>query len=709
VIPNALPQSLQDNPILGRWIGFETPGRVRLSTGKVEIGQGVLTALVQIAADELDVSPDQIDLVSGDTARSPSEGYTAGSLSVEISGGSIRLVAAEIRQLMMEAAARQSGCAADELRVVDGVVWRADRPLDLDYWRLARDVSLDRPATGAAPVKAEADRLQIGRSLPRLDLAAKITGSGAPFIHDLAWPEMLHARVLHPPRRGARAGNLAPEVIEKALDGAASFWRQGHFLAVLAPVETAARRAAERLARHVVWTGGDTVEDALGEPEGLARLPSASRRVVHPGTERSGRAVATHSATYTKPFIAHASIGPSCAIALSDADGLTIWTHSQGVFQLRQVLAGHFGLAIEKVHVRHAHGAGCYGHNGADDVAAEAAILARAHPGCPVRVQWSRADELTAAPLGPAMTVSLTAGLDEAGNPVSWAIDVASPTHVARPGAGGSTNLPCVDALSDPPAEAKEVGDLPDAMGGGATRNAIALYELPEQHVTHHFVSGLPVRTSAMRGLGAFANVFAIESFMDELATRAGLDPIVYRLRHVSDPRIRTVIETVARMSDWSSRAPRDSGRGQGFAWARYKNRSGILAVVVDVTVEEEVRLDRVWAACDAGLIVNPDGARNQIEGGILQAASWTLKERVSFADGANATTSWAAYPILSFREVPPIDVTLIPRDDAPIVGVGEVAQGPTAAAIANAVADALGLRVRNLPITRDRLIAAAG
>jgi nicotinate dehydrogenase subunit B len=709
MIPNALPQSLQDNPILGRWIGFETPGRVRLSTGKVEIGQGVLTALVQIAADELDIRPDQIDLVSGDTARSPSEGYTAGSLSVEISGGSIRLVAAEIRRLMIEAAARQLGCEPDGLDIADGIVRRDGMPVDLDYWKIAREVDLDRPATGAAPLKAQAERRQIGRSLPRLDLAAKISGAGAPFIHDLTFPNMLHARVLHPPRRGARAGALAPDVIEKALGGTATFWRQGHFLAVLAETEMAAREAAERLVRHVVWSGGVAADDTLAEPDGLARFPSAPRLVVHPGAERSGRAVATHTATYTKPFIAHASIGPSCAMALFDGDALTLWSHTQGVFQLRQALAGHFALDVEKIHVRHAHGAGCYGHNGADDVAAEAAILAHAHPGRPVRVLWSRADELTAAPLGPAMRVSLSAGLDDTGAPVSWAIDVASPTHVARPGAGGSTNLPCVDALSDPPAEPKEIGDLPDAMGGGATRNAIALYDLPNQNITHRFVSGLPVRTSAMRGLGAFANVFAIESFMDELAAHAGVDPIAYRLRLLSDPRIRTVIETVARMSDWPSRPPKDTGRGRGFAWARYKNRSGILAVVVDVTVEETVRLDHVWAACDAGLIVNPDGARNQIEGGILQAASWTLKERVPFADGSNAATSWAAYPILTFREVPPVDVTLIPRDDAPIVGVGEVAQGPTAAAIANAVADALGVRVRDLPITRERLIAAAG
>lgn len=709
MIPNALPQSLQDNPILGRWIGFETPGRVRLSTGKVEIGQGVLTALVQIAADELDVSPEQIDLVSGDTKHSPSEGYTAGSLSVEISGGSIRLVAAEIRQLMIETAARQLGCEPETLSVTDGIVTCSGKAVDLDYWKMAREVDLDRPATGSAPLKAQADRRQIGRSLPRLDLAAKITGSGGPFIHDLVLPNMLHARVLHPPRRGARAGVLAPDVLAKALGGTATFWRQGHFLAVLARNETAARQAAERLARHVVWSGGSSAEDALAEPEGLARFPAAPRLVVHPGAERGGRVVATHTATYTKPFIAHGSIGPSCAVAVSDGDTLELWSHTQGVFQLRQALAGHFGLDAQKVHVRHAHGAGCYGHNGADDVAAEAAILARAHPGRPVRLQWSRADELTAAPLGPAMTVALSAGLDEAGYPVSWEIDVASPTHVARPGAGGSTNLPSVDALSDPPAEPQEIGDLPDAMGGGATRNAIALYDLPDQHITHRFVSALPVRTSAMRGLGAFANVFAIESFMDELAARAGVDPVAYRLRLISDPRIRTVIETVARMSDWSARPPQDTGRGRGFAWARYKNRSGILAVVVDVTVEETVRLDHVWAACDAGLIVNPDGARNQIEGGILQAASWALKESVRFADGSNAATSWAAYPILTFREVPPIDVALIPRDDAPIVGVGEVAQGPTAAAIANAVADALGVRVRNLPITRERLIAAAG
>jgi nicotinate dehydrogenase subunit B len=320
-------------------------------------------------------------------------------------------------------------------------------------------------------------------------------------------------------------------------------------------------------------------------------------------------------------------------------------------------------------------------------------------------VQWTREDEFSAAPMGSAMVVGLRAVLDANARPADWTIEIWSPVHAQRPGMNGHANLLGAEALPDAQPPPAEINDVADEAGGGATRNAQALYDLPRHKLVHHLLPDVPVRTSSLRGLGAFANVFAIESFMDELAEIAGEDPVAYRLSLMSDPRGRRVIETAAEMADWF-RATMGDGRARGLGFARYKNRAAYAAVVAEVEVDEQVRLTRVWAAVDAGLVVNPDGAANQIEGGIIQAASWTLKESVRFADGRVASDSWESYPILHFSEIPEIDIRFIEARHQPALGLGEASLGPTAAAIGNAVTRALGKRIRALPLTRERIMA---
>jgi nicotinate dehydrogenase subunit B len=326
-------------------------------------------------------------------------------------------------------------------------------------------------------------------------------------------------------------------------------------------------------------------------------------------------------------------------------------------------------------------------------------------PGRTVRVQWSREDEFTAAPLGAAMAVKLRAVLDSRMRPADWTIEIWSPVHAQRPGINGVANLLGAEALPGAAPPLRDPEDVSDAAGGGATRNAHALYDLPHHRLVHHRLIDVPVRTSSLRGLGAYANVFAIESFIDELAELTGEDPVAYRLSLLSDPRARRVVETAAGMG-WPRDASESSGKARGFGFARYKNRAAYMAAVAEVSVDEEVRLTRVWACVDAGLVINPDGAANQIEGGIVQAASWVLKEQVRFADGGVATTTWDDYPILRFSEVPEIDIRFIDAPHEPALGVGEAAMGPTAAAIGNAVARALGTRIRDLPLTRERIMA---
>ena len=360
--------------------------------------------------------------------------------------------------------------------------------------------------------------------------------------------------------------------------------------------------------------------------------------------------------------------------------------------------------------VQHAEGAGCYGHNGADDVALDAALLARSVPGRHVKLQWMREDEFGWAPYGPAMRVRLRAALDEGGRIVDWQHDLWSSGHSSRPGRAATPTLLAASYLAKPFARLPAV-ELPMPTGGGG-RNSIPLYDFPNQRVVNHFIEDMPLRTSALRSLGAYANVFAIESFMDELAQAAGADPVEFRLRHLADPRARAVIEAAARKAGWRNRGgigSTDSAQGLGIGFAKYKNLGAYCAVVAQVEVEREVRARRLWIAVDVGLVVNPDGVVNQIEGGAIQAASWTLKEEVKFTAEGIVCRGWEDYPILKFSEVPAVEVEIINRPDQKSVGAGEAPMWPTVAAIANAVSAALGVRVRDLPLTPERVAAAMG
>jgi CO/xanthine dehydrogenase Mo-binding subunit len=414
-------------------------------------------------------------------------------------------------------------------------------------------------------------------------------------------------------------------------------------------------------------------------------------------------------ARFTKPYLMHGSIGPSCAVAQSTDEGVTVWTHAQGVYPLRGALAELLGLPKEKVRCIHVEGSGCYGHNGADDVAADAALIAREMPGRPIRVQWMREQENVAEPFGPAMITEVSAALDADGAVVDWNYDVWSNTHSTRPTKGGLLiqNAALPDPLPTPPPE-----PIPMPEGGG-DRNSNPLYTFPNARVVYHFLPTMPLRVSAMRSLGAYHNIFAIESFMDELAEAAGADPVAFRLRHMQDARARDVIAAAAERFGWSKPPPSEAGRGRGFAFARYKNLGAYCAIALELAVEHEsgrVRIGRVVAAVDSGQPINPDGVRNQIEGAIVQSTSWTLFEEVTFDRRHITSMDWSGYPILRFPAAPAsVEVHIIERPGLPFLGTGEAGQGPTAAAIANALRNAVGVRLRDLPLSQDRVKAAIG
>ena len=699
--PRKLPGSLETNRALDLWFSINSDGTVTVRPGKVEIGQGILTALTQIVAEELDVGVQRVRLVGAATTLSPNEGITSGSRSIQESGIALRFAAAEVRELLLMRAAERLGVSLEQLTVADGVI-SARTGGSVTYWQLADETLLRREATGETPPKTAAEYTLIGRTVERIDIPAKVRGEPV-YVHDLDLPGMLHARVVRPPAPGMRLAAFDWREVE-ALPGVVKVVRDGAFLAVVAEREEEAIRAQRRLTRLARWEGRAQVPSSA-DPRYLLESESEEEMVSEKGEAPAPAGLRTLNAEYSRPHIAHASLGPSCAVAECGDGRYTLWTHSQGIFPLRADLATAFGIPENDIAVVHMEGPGCYGHNAADDVACDALLLARALPGRPVRVQWMREDEFAWEPYGSPMVVRMQASLDEAGRIVSWSHDLWSHGHSTRPGGKGGVNLLAAWHLAQP-AKAARPGN-PPLPAGGSHRNAAPLYDFAHQRVTNHLVRSAQLRTSALRSLGAHANVFAIESFLDELALTVDVDPIEFRLRHLKDGRGRAVIEKVAEMARWRPNEQGDGERGRGVGFARYKNLGCYVAVIVEVAVAESVTVQRAWCAVDVGQVINRDGVINQIEGGIVQTVSWTLKERVGYDRDGVTTRNWDDYPILTFSEVPEIEVALIDRPELPPLGAGEGTQGPTAAAIGNACYNALKVRLRDMPFTRERLIAA--
>lgn len=662
---STLPAHITGNPRLGTWVSVRN-GKLRVHLGKVELGQGIVTALAQIAADALEVPMSAITVVEARTDVGPDQGLTAGSLSVIQARPALEHVGASIRQFA-------GPCT----------------PLEDYIERIAR-LDPDTDLTGVA-VAAEAPRRAVGADVPRLDLPRKILGKPS-FLADLHPVAMVYGRVVRPPSPAATLIHLD----EGWEAPGCRIWRDANFLAVTAAREADVDLAVERLRRHVIWAEAETLPNEGDLPAWLRRGPHEDIELLD---EEPPEGAIT--ATYTKPFLAHASIAPSVGMARWEGETLHIWTHSQGIYGLRDAVACSLGLQPNQVQVEHVQNAGCYGHNGADDAAFDAALLALRMPGQAVQVRWSREDELMWSPLSPAMVGTLSASMVKQ-RIVGWSFDVWGCGHMSRPGYLGVPGL-----LAG--AHRGDAIDLPSATdpplpSGGTTRNAVPIYNVGLRRITGHRKADSPLRTSAMRALGAYLNIFAIESFMDELAHEGGVDPVDFRLAHLSDARAKRVIEIAAEIGAWGQPLPPD--RGRGFAFAQYKGTGAYVSVVAELQAESEVKVSKLTLVADVGEMINPNGVHNQLEGGAIQATSWTTRERVRFDRTRVTSTDWEQYPILRFSEIPEVVVHTIASSEPP-VGAGEAAQGPTAAAIANAVQDALGVRVRDLPITAEAVIRA--
>jgi nicotinate dehydrogenase subunit B len=684
------------------FLAIAQDGTVTTYTGKVDLGTGTRTALRQIVAEELDVAFDSVTLIEGDTALTPDQGPTWGSLTIQVGGVQIRQAAATARKALVDMAAQKLRATPADLEIRFGVVrLKADPTMSVSYRELIGDREFRLKVDKAAPLKKPTDYTVVGKSVPRVDIPAKVTGEWT-YMHDVRVPGMVHARVVRPPAIGATLQSVDESSVA-GIKGLVKVVRVKDFLAVVADNEWGAVKGAERLkATWSTWVGLPEMDKLY---EHVRRTPVNKDEItVSRGDPKAALASAarTLSATYEFPIHTHGSIGPSCAIAEWRDGKLTVWTASQATHWLRRDLAVTFGVPVGNVHVMYFDGAGCYGRNGHEDAAADAALISR-ELGRPVRMQWMRHDEHGWDPKGPPTLIDLKAGLDRGGNVVAWQSEFW---------------MPKATITQSPTIIAAELAGLPrkeDINPGNVFQNSAPPYTFPNAHAVCHRLESTPFRPSWIRTPGRMQNTYANEAFMDELAAAARVDPVEFRLRHLADARGVEVLKAAVKRAGWQPRPSpkRSSGpvaTGRGVTYVKYENARTYVAAVAEVEVDRRsgaIVCKRFVVAHDCGLVINPDGVRAQLEGNVVQTVSRTLTEELKWDRSRVTSVDWRSYPILTFPEVPLIEIELLDRPGEPPWGAGEPAAAVVPSAISNAVFDAVGVRLRTVPYTPDRVKAA--
>ncbi len=687
---------------VGGFIAIDATGLVTIYSGKVELGTGVLTAITQIAAEELSVPFGRVTTIQGDTLLTPNQHPTYASLSIQMGGMQIRRAAATAREALLHQAAKKLGVAREQLAVHDGLIAPKSGGSGLTYAQLLAGRRLALQVDPAAPLKDSRDYKIVGTAVPRLDIPAKVFGTFN-FVQDFKLPGMLHTRMVHPAAVGATLEGWNDAACRK-LPGYLRTVRKGDLLAVVATNEWAAIRAATAIV--ATWSAWDGLPEESQLVEYMRDAKIDRNEVLQSvgdttqGSRVKGR---TLQATYDFPLNTHGSIGPSCAVADFKEGALTVWTPSQATHLLHQQLATMLQMDVERVRCIYIQGAGCYGRNGSDDCSSEAALISK-ELGQPVRLQWMRADEHGWDPKGPPTLLDYRATLDQQNRIVAWESDIFLPEQPMT--RSGATLLAAV--LAKLPAYGSSKSGVDDPGLG-------IPYALANSKLTAHWLIDTPLRAAWIRAPGRMQNTFGNESFFDEIAAATAVDPFEMRIRHLSDPRALELLERLRQFAKWQPRAsrPRDPGvlaHGRGVSYAKYELVRTYVGVVADVTVDRttgKIKVDRVFAVHDCGQIINPDGLRNQIEGNVVQTVSRTLVEKLTFNRSAVTSLDWGSYPILTFPDVPEVLIDLIDRPTEVPWGAGEPTTSVVPAAIANAVFDATGTRLRSVPFTPAKILAA--
>lgn len=683
-----LPSGLEGQSRINAWLQVLEDGRIKIFTGKMELGQGIRIAIAQVAAEELNTDPEMVEVHLAETDVTPDEGYTAGSRSIESSAMSVRFAAAAAGKILLDQASGKLNKSVTDLYLEDGHVKIKNSSQSIPFAEVLGGKQIEDEIKAPVRLKPKDEHRWVGNPIPRKDISRMVRGDLI-YVQDLRFPGMVHARMVRPVGYGRKLLSYDERQLKKDVDGVLKLIVNGSFMGVISEEEYQAVKAQMWLERNTQWSIPRKLPSDGLLKEVIKTLPSEPVPVEDKG--KIDFSTDTLRASYFRPYTMHGSMGPSCAVAYSDGEQLQVWTHTQGVYPLRRSLAGLIGLPVEKIRVTGIPGSGCYGHNGADDAAADAALLAMAFPNKHVRLQWSRTNEHAWEPYGSAMIMEFEADLSTDGRISNWRYDLWSDAHSSRPGGNPGNLLPgwYLEHPFEPPS---------GGYFGGASRNSVPYYSIPNMKIVGHPFKG-PLRVSALRGLGGYANVFAIECFMDELAEKAGTDPLEFRLDHLEDLRAKDVIQKIREMTQGLLT---EKNEGLGYAFSRYKNQASYIAMAAKVSIDEngKPKIRQMWGVIDSGEVINPDGLKNQTEGGMLQSASWMLKEQVLFDEDQIISLDWYGYPILRYEEVPELEVVVIDRPDEPPLGAGEAAQGPASAAIANAIYRASGKRIRDLPVS---------
>ena len=706
-----LSSSLKNNPQLDRWIKFNKDQTVTIFTGKVEIGQKLSSALSMIAAEELSLDFDRIIVNKVSTSEGPDEQYTVGSNSIEESGAAIRQVSARVKEILYDMASDYLSETISDISLKDGTFSSRLSNKTVTFWELMADNTFNSNLEKMPTLKSYKDYNIIGSANLSKGFQEIVCGK-AVYVHDLELPNMLHARVIRPPTYKSRLVDYDFEKV-KTNPGVIHIEHNGSFLAVAAEREEQAVKAAGLIKRKSKWSNVEknisnenlleqhqsNIKESYPVIDGLAQQNS-----FQPSKNNNENII---KANYLKPYHMHGSIGPSSAAALFDGSSYKVWTSSQGIYPLRDAISEVLEISKDLVNIEYVPGAGCYGHNGADDAALDAVLLARSIIGRPILLKWEREDEHSWEPYGSSMYIEMEGSLDNNGKVNYWGHNVYSDVHNARPKSlKGASNLLASWHLERPMVMPKKEPWL--VFHGGIHRNADPIYSFSNKNIVKTLVRDLPLRVSALRSLGAFGNIFALESFVDELASTQKIDPLTFRLNHLEDNRAKEVLEEVALIANWGS-SQKTPNYGRGISMARYKNMKCYAAVIVDLHVDDygNIKLKQAYIAADSGQIIDKEGVKSQLEGGFIQAASWTLKEEVKYDESGITSKDWDTYPIIKFPEIPNIKTTLLDRPEQPFLGSGEATQGPTSAAIGNAIFDAIEVRLRTIPFTPENLRSA--
>jgi CO/xanthine dehydrogenase Mo-binding subunit len=683
------------------FVAVDGKGLVTVYSGKVDLGTGTDTALTQMAAEELGVPMSRVKLVTGDTLLTPDQGITWGSLTIQAGGLQIRRACATAREALLDQAAQKLGAARGDLVVRDGLVTDKAGAKKVAYAELVGDQSFRLKVNDKVQLKDPSGFTIVGKPIPRLDIPDKITGRFM-YVHDVKRPGMVHARVVRPPAIRASLQSFNDAECKK-IPGYVGTVRKGSFLAVVARNEWAAIKATQ--AMQASWSSWEGLPDKAKLWDHV-RATKVARDESLQSVGNSGQVLAGGAkqlkATFDFAVHTHGSIGPSCAVAELKEGKLTVWTASQATHTLRKQLARMLDMAELNVRCIYVEGSGCYGRNGHEDAAADAALIAKETGGAPVRVQWSRADEHGWDPKGPPTLHDFRGAVDASGNIVAWESELFAPDR-AKPFA---VTLVAADLAGLP---------KDDAFPGNIHQALAIPYAVPNIKATAHWLAETPFRPSWIRTPGRMQNTYANECFMDELAAAAGVDPLEFRVRHLKDARGVEALERVRKLASWTPRTKPTGGagevaKGRGVSYVKYELVRTYVAVVADVEVNRRtgnIRVERFYVAHDCGQIINPDGLRNQIDGNVVQTVSRTLIEDLQWNRSTVTSLDWKTYPILRFPDLPEVVIDLIDRPREAPWGAGEPAAAVVPSAISNAVHDAVGIRMRSVPFTPDKVLAA--